>query len=211
MLKEFYADVIKSVRLSDKKHTIFLEGNLWGQQIDFLSDIIGENTAVSIHTYCPLNYTFNFVPCLSFPGKIEGETWNVKKVKRYLECFRKFSKKYKAVMYVGEFGINWRGGHFGELKWLESLLKAYDEFGFDYTYWTYKAVAGPAFPDGIYQYPGNNAYVRREGPVYGFENYIKLWKTEKNNIVDFWRTINYTLNKQIARTLKKHFNSHKGE
>jgi hypothetical protein len=84
-------------------------------------------------------------------------------------------------------------------------MKAYDKAGFDYTYWTYKAVAGATFPDGIYQYLGNNAYVRREGPVYGFENYIKLWKTEKNKIVDFWRTANYTPNRQIISVLKKHF------
>jgi len=205
LLKEFYAGVIRKIRGVDKEHTIFLEGNLWAQQIDFLKGLIGDNTTISIHTYCPLDYTFNFVPCLDFPGKISGEIWSENKIRRYLETYDKFGRANKIRLYVGEFGINWRGGRFGELKWLDGILNAYDDYGFDYSYWTYKAVAGSQFPDGIYQFAGNNAYVKREGPVYGFENYIRLWKKEKNRIVDFWRTGNYTPNRQLISVLKKHF------
>jgi hypothetical protein len=148
---------------------------------------------------------FNFVPCQYYPGRIDGELWNEKKIYRYLDAYRKFAMENKVKIYAGEFGINWRGGHFGELKMLDGILNAFDDYGFDYTYWTYKAVAGSAFPDGIYQYSGNNSYVRREGPVYGFENYIDLWASEKAKIKDFWKTMNFTANKQIISVLKKHF------
>jgi len=207
ILKEFYKSCIKGIRLSDKTHKIYLEGNIWGQQIDFLKNLIDENVSVSIHTYCPLNFTFNFVPCLHYPGKLDGELWNQIKIYRYLDSYHKFAKANKAEIYVGEFGVNWRGGHFGELKWLDGMLKAFDEYHFDYTYWTYKAIAGSAFPDGIYQYFGNNSFVKREGPVYGFENYINLWASDKNNIIKFWKTKNFTANKQIISVLKKHFSS----
>ncbi len=205
MINDLYIGIIKAIRAHDKEHTIFLEGNIWAQQIDFLSKLISENVTISIHTYCPLNFTFNFVPCLNFPGKIEGDLWNQQKLFRYLEPYRKFAEKYDVRLLVGEFGINWRGGHFGELKWLDGILKSFDKFGFDYTYWTYKAIANSAFPDGIYQYLGNNAYVRREGPVYGFENYVNLWKRENTKIVDFWKTDNFAPNKKLISVLKKHF------
>ena len=206
LLKELYSGIIKSIRIFDKAHTIYLEGNNWGQEIEFLADMLCDNVSVSIHTYSPLNFTFNFVPCLNFPGRIDGELWNERKLAGYLDRYRRFAAEHKTGLYVGEFGVNWRGGHFGELKWLDGILKHFDDFGFGYTYWTYKAVANSAFPDGIYQYAGNNSYVKREGPLYGFENYISTWKSEKNKIVDFWKTAGYTPNKQIIAVLKKHFN-----
>ena len=205
VVKDLYIDIINSIRTCDKEHAIFLEGNIWSQQIDFLSKLMDENVTVSIHTYCPLNFTFNFVPCLAYPGKIDGETWNTGKLYRYLYSYREFSRSNGVRPFVGEFGVNWRGGHFGELKWLDGILDAFDKFGFDYTYWTYKAVANSAFPDGIYQNFSNNAYIRREGPVYGFENYVDLWKKEKNKIVDFWNTKHFSANNQIISVLKKHF------
>ncbi|PJC47617.1 MAG: hypothetical protein CO035_06010, partial [Candidatus Omnitrophica bacterium CG_4_9_14_0_2_um_filter_42_8] len=45
-----------------------------------------------------------------------------------------------------------------------------------WAYWTYKAMANSAFPDGIYQYLGNPSWINRQGPVYGFENFYTLWK-----------------------------------
>ena len=37
-----------------------MEGDIWAQQIDFLKDLISDNIQISIHTYRPLDYTFNF-------------------------------------------------------------------------------------------------------------------------------------------------------
>ncbi|MCB4792044.1 MAG: glycoside hydrolase family 5 protein [Elusimicrobia bacterium] len=204
-LKNFYRDVIKRIRSVDSKHTIFLEGNIWAQQIDFLNDLIDDNISISIHTYCPLTYTFNFSPFLKFPGKIEGCTWDSKTIKKYLKPYYDYSKKNKVEIYVGEFGINWRSGYYGELDWLNSILKAFDEYGFGYTYWTYKAMANSVFPDGLFQHISDNKYVNRMGPVFGWENYPKFWKTEKKQLADFWRTKNFTPNAGIIKALSKHF------
>ncbi len=106
---------------------------------------------------------------------------------------------------MGEFGINWRGGFWGALNWLEDTLKVFDEFGFSYTYWTYKAVLGYVFPDGLYQHIQNSKYILREGPVYGWENYIINFQKEKNKIVDFWQTKNFAPNNAIISKLKEHF------
>ena len=205
ILVKFYRQAIKRVKAVDKKHLLFLEGNNWAQEVESLRDLLEENISISIHTYAPLEYTFNFTPFYKFPGIINGIRWDSRMAIDYLRRYAEFSAKNKVRIFVGEFGINWRGGFWGELEWLESILKAFREFGFDYTYWTYKAISQHAFPDGIYQYIQNNDYIKRQGELFGWENYLKAWKGEKGKIVEFWRTKNYTPNRQIISVLKKYF------
>jgi endoglucanase len=205
IVKGFYRQAIKSIRAIDKKHILFLEGDIWAQRIDYLKDLIAENIRISIHTYQPLDYVFNFRPFDRYPGSMDNANWDKDALYKYLEPYYSFSRDNKVEIYVGEFGINWRGGFFGEIEWLDQILNAFDEFGFSYTYWTYKAMAHHVFPDGIYQYIPDSKYVCREGPVYGWENYYEYWKKEKEDIINFWRTENFTPNSAIINTLKKHF------
>jgi hypothetical protein len=93
----------------------------------------------------------------------------------------------------------------GELAWLKAIISLFEEYGFDYTYWTYKAVAHHAFPDGIYQAIPNSKFVNRQGPMYGAETYARLWKKEKKELLDFWHTKNFTPNQLIIDTLKSFF------
>lgn len=205
LLTGFYKEAIRRIRENDKRHTIFVEGSLWAQRVDFLKELLGEGICVSIHTYQPLDFTFNFRPFCKFPGEINNEFWNKDKIRKYLEPYFLFSQENKTPVFVGEFGINWRGGFWGELAWLQNILEVYEEFGFSYTYWTYKAVAGSLFPDGLYQYVPNNKYITREGPLYGWENYIANFKKEKNKIADFWQTKNFTPNKALISKLEEFF------
>jgi len=204
-LKKFYKAAIKSIRGIDTRHLIFLEGNNYAQEIYFLEELIDEKVHISIHTYQPLSFVFNFTPFISFPGKIDGQFWDEEAISKYLEPIYKFSRKYKVKIFVGEFGVNWRGGLWGELGWLESILKTFDDFGFGYTYWTYKAIANNCFPDGLYQYIENNEYIKREGPDYGWENYLSRWGREKARIADFWLSENFSANAKLTSVLKKSF------
>ncbi|MDD4182616.1 MAG: cellulase family glycosylhydrolase [Candidatus Omnitrophica bacterium] len=205
LLAAFYKEAVKRIKTIDKKHTIFLEGSLWAQRIDFLKDLIEENVSISIHTYQPLDFTFNFEPFYKFPGKINNELWEKEKIRKYLEPYFLFSKNNKVPIFVGEFGVNWRGGFWGEINWLQDILETFEEFGFGYTYWTYKAVSGYVFPDGLYQYIQNSKYIMREGPIYGWENYITSFQKEKNKIADFWQTKNFIANDAIISKLKEFF------
>lgn len=202
IIADLYSEIIKAIRSVDKKHIIFLEGDIWAQRIDFLKDLIAENIQISIHTYQPLDYTFNFVPFYKYPGKICNVDWDKSRMQKYLEPYYNFSSKNNVKIYVGEFGINWRGGFFGEGIWLSDILKLFDEFGFGWSYWTYKAVAQFCFPDGLYQYIQNSKFIRREGPIYGWENYILYWKDYKNQIIEFWKTKNFVLNKTLLEILQ---------
>ena len=205
VLRDFYKGLIKTIRAVDKKHIIFLEGNLWAQDIGFLEPLAGDGISVSIHFYHPLNYTFNFIPFYKFPGKVDNDLWDKKMIYRSLEKYYQFSLRNKIRIFVGEFGINWRGGYFGEEDYLKAVLSVFKDFSFDYTYWTYKAIANCVFPDGIYQYISNSPYINREGPYYGWETYLKLWGRQKNDMIAFWRTANFTPNERIILLLKKYF------
>ncbi|MCF7887058.1 MAG: glycoside hydrolase family 5 protein [Candidatus Omnitrophica bacterium] len=205
LIKNYYKQAISAIKYNDKKNPIFLEGNCWAQQIDFLTDLISENVKISIHAYLPLSYTYDFIKGLSYPGKIEGQQWNKSTIYKYMKSYADFSKKNNVDILVGEFGINWRGGYWGEKKYLDDLLSVFDDYDFGYTYWTYKAIANPTFPDGLFQYRGNNNYVKREGPTYGWQNYTLYWKKEKSKIKNFWQTKNFTPNKELLAILKKHF------
>ncbi len=207
ILKNFYQKIIKHIRGVDKKTLIFLEGSRWAQQIEFLPDLLGAHIGVSIHAYMPLSYTCHYQPLYKYPGRIEDRDWDKRQIYKYMEPYYRFSCKHKTKMFVGEFGINWRGGNYGELKWLDDLLTILDNFSFDYTYWTYKAIAGHIYPDGIYQYLPNSQFVCRQGPVYGWETYLKYWKDEKDSIADFWQSKNYTPNRPVIELLRRHFNN----
>ncbi len=205
ILKKFYKKLIKHIRGVDKKNIIYLEGDIWAQRIDFLKDLIEDKISISIHYYKPLNYTFNFSPFYRFPGKIDNCFWDKKTIYKSLEGYHKFSIKNKVDVFVGEFGINWRGGFWGELSWLELVLQVFEEFGFSYTYWTYKAIANNVFPDGLYQYVSDCEYINRQGPVFGWETYLNLWKKNNKEISEFWKTSNYQPNKEIIGLLSEFF------
>ena len=205
LLKRFYKRCVKSIRASDKEHRIFLEGNTWAQDVDFLSDVVGDRIAVSVHMYRPLDFTFQFRRGMRYPGNIGGEDWNIDTVRRHLQCYRDFADKNDTTIFVGEFGVNYRANAYGELGWVEDMLKVFKEYGFSWTYWTYKAVSNGVFPDGILQYDDNPPWVRREGPVYGMESYCRLWKEKRTAIIESWRSEANHMNERLLAVLKKHF------
>lgn len=200
-LKKFYNQAIEAIRQVDKKHIIFLEGSLWAQNIDFLGEPIGENIAYSIHFYQPLDFSFNFRPDFSYPGRINGQYWNKKKIRSYLKHYYEKAKEWKVPIYVGEFGINYRRGCSGELEYLKNTLEIFEEFGFHWAYWTYKAVCNRIYPDGIYQYFENPPWVNRAGLIQGWETFSCLWKKKKKEIVSSWRTESFKKNKEITSPL----------
>jgi len=204
ILKRFYKKTIQAIRRSDKKNIIFLEGNRWGQEVEFLEDLLGENISLSIHTYQPLNFTFNFVRNFKYPGKIDNLHWGRDRLKKSLDSYNRFAQKNNTDIFVGEFGVNYRGGTFGEHKWLDDILSIFKQFEFGWTYWTYKATSNATFPDGIVQYLDNPPWVKREGPLYGLENIYEQWKANKKEILRSWHTDRHWVNKDIVNTLKRH-------
>ena len=202
ILRNFYIKTVKRIRNIDKNHIIFLEGNTWSQVLEHIGEPFADNLSYSIHFYHPLEFTFNFHKNLKYPGDILGGYWDINVIRKRLEGYYNYSRKWKVPIFVGEFGVNSRcSGCCGELEWVKDTLKCFKEFGFHWTYWTYKAVASGTFPDGIYQYLGNPQWVNRQGPVYGFENFYTLWKKNKKEIAESWKTADFTKHEQLFNLL----------
>lgn len=200
-LNAFYRDAIKAIRGVDKKHILFIEGNRWGQDISILDEFKDDNWAYSIHFYEPLEFTFNFVPLLHYPLKSAQGVWDKDVMRRRMENYYLFAKERQRPVHVGEFGVNARGGIFGEHTYVRDIVNVFKEFGFHWNYWTYKAVKHYMFPDGIFSYYPNPAWVNRAGPVSGWNRWKDLWPKHKKEMTASWRTEEFTLNEKILKAL----------
>ena len=204
-VKELYERVTKEIRDADKRHIIFLEGNFWAQRINFLGRPKDDNTAYSIHAYPPTNFTFNLARDLRYPARARDITLSKNMLNMLAAPYINFVEKNKVHLYAGEFGVNARGGHYGEIKWVDDILKVFTKHNLSWTYWTYKTIANSVYPDGIYRYLANPPWVKREGPVYGWENFASQWPKEKGRMIFSWRTENFTLNDKLYSVLKRYF------
>ena len=204
VVKDLYERATEVIRKVDARHIIFQEGNLWAQRLKFLGKPRDNNTAFSVHIYPPVEYVFNWDLDLKYPCKVAGVLWDRKRLESVVKECSLISERAGVPVYVGEFGVNWRGGHFGELDWAEDLASLFKKYGFHWTYWTYKTVANSEFPDGLFRYTKNPLWVNRKGPVTGWENFYTLWKKERGNIVDSWSTRNFALNTKLLSVLKRY-------
>ncbi|MCK5013610.1 MAG: glycoside hydrolase family 5 protein [Candidatus Omnitrophica bacterium] len=202
LLNRFYKKAIKRIRSVDENHILFIEGNKWATDVDCLEEYHDDNYVLSIHNYDPLDFVLNFVPHLSYPFKPSEGGWNEEMIRRNLSRYQKISQKREIPFFAGEFGVNARQGLFGEDRWLADILKCFNDFGFHWTYWTYKAIKGPLMPDGIYSYVENPPWVNRIGPLTGWDTYKQHWPAQQNAMIHSWHTDQFQANKEILKVLR---------
>jgi endoglucanase len=202
LLNRFYKKLIKRIRRVDQNHILFIEGNKWATDVDCLEAYDDDNYALSIHHYEPLPFTFNFTCHQTYPFSPAQGGWNKTTIRRGLSRYKKVSKKRDVPVFAGEFGVNVRGGYFGEDRWLADMIACFNEFGFHWTYWTYKAVKNHFFPDGIYSYMDNPPWVNRVGPLTGWDTYKKHWIKQKDEMIRSWHTEQFQPNNEIIKVLR---------
>ena len=199
VLNEFYREVIAAIRRCDKNHILFIEGKHWAQDISVLDDFPDDNWVYSIHFYEPMEFTFNLVPHLKYP--LTGP-WGRDAMRKRMEGYHAFAQAQKRPIHVGEFGVNYRAGLYHEHAYVRDLVKCFNDFGFHWNYWTYKAVKHYMFPDGILSYYPNPPWVNRAGPVSGWNRWRDLWPLHKKDMSASWRTGAFTLNEQVLKALQ---------
>jgi endoglucanase len=200
-LNRFYHELIPLIRSIDKNHILFIEGNRWSQDLVCLDEFNDDNYALSIHNYEPIQFTFNFTPCLHYPLTKQLK-WNRSVIRRHLESYRKISEKRRVPIFVGEFGVNYREGLYGEHLWVRDVIKAFNDYSFHWTYWTYKAVKNSTFPDGVLSYYDNPVWVNRAGPKMGWETYHLHWPQHRREMIDSWDSRNFKVNTKVIEVLK---------
>ena len=203
-INAWYNQVIAVIRSTGDKRLIFVEGNRWAQEMDFLRITDRYNVVYSIHFYQPLDHAFNFHPGQVYPGIINGERWNKAKLIQNLKRYVKLQKKLRIPFYVGEFGINLRCYHCShELKLLKDILSLFNRYGWHWTYWTYKAVSGGLFPNGIWQlHKEDHVWINRQGPETGWEMYPNRSRSVLLSIPGKLKTDNFVRHKKLAGLLR---------
>jgi len=199
LLNEFYRESIKAIRRSDKNHILFIEGKHWAQQIESLDDFEDDNWVYSIHFYEPIEFAFNLIQFMRYPAA----GFDKDSLRRRMEGYAQFAQKKQRPVHVGEFGVNYREGLYGEDMYLKDELKIFNDFGFHWNYWTYKAVKNHMFPDGIYGYYPNSPWVHRIGPKTGWNCWSECWPQYKEEMAASWRTQAFGINTRVAEELKK--------
>lgn len=202
LLNQFYRETIRRIRAVDQNHILFVEGSRWAQDLSCLDEIKDPNYALSVHTYEPLDFTFNFVPHLKYPLRNRKGGWDKRVSRRLLEGYRKEARRRGVPVYVGEFGVNFRNGLYGEDRWLKDMLECFQELDFHWTYWTYKAVKNAHFPDGVLSYYGNPPWVNRAGPLTGWQNYPACWPKYRKDMIRSWQTPQFRENSFIVERLR---------
>ncbi|MBI4309041.1 MAG: cellulase family glycosylhydrolase [Candidatus Omnitrophica bacterium] len=202
ILNEFYRETIKAVRRCDKNHILFVEGKHWAQDIAVLDDFPDDHWVYSIHFYEPMEFTFNLTPHLRYPLASQQGIWNKDVMHKRMEGYFKFAKAKQRPIHVGEFGVNYRGGLYGEHAYVKDLVKCFNDFGFHWNYWTYKAVKHYMFPDGLLSYYPNPPWVHRAGPVSGWDRWKDLWPKHQKDMAASWRTGAFTLNEPVLKALQ---------
>ncbi len=203
LLNRFYKDVIRAIRSADRRHILFIEGNRWAMDLDCLEEFNDSKLALSAHAYQPLDFTFNFVPGLRYPSGKGKSRSDKKLLRRWMEPYARIGRKRQRPVFIGEFGVNAREGLYGEDKWLADMLALFEEYGFHWTYWTYKAVKNSEFPDGILSYRANPPWVHRQGPETGWETFADLWPERAKAMASSWRTRHFVENPDVARVLRR--------
>lgn len=201
-MNRYYHQAIKAIRSVDREHMIFVEGNRWAQDLVCLDEFSDDNLVLGIHFYEPLEFTFNFVPGLTYPLGKGRQRWDGKVMRKRLEGYAKIAKKRGRPLWCGEFGVNARGGLFGEHLWLQDILAHFRALDIHWHYWTWKAVKNAMFPDGVNSYVPNDPWVNRPGPLTGWETYHLHWRKDQRRMAASWKTGAFEKNKQISQVLE---------
>jgi aryl-phospho-beta-D-glucosidase BglC (GH1 family) len=191
-----YARIISVIRKNRDDHILFIEPNMWAANFDGIKKPEDDNFAWSIHFYQPINFTFNWDPLLKCPGK--------KEIKNFLEPFRGIQNKHNVPIFVGEFGVASRCPECNaELKWVERTLSVFREFGWSWSYWTYKSVAGMLVPDGLYRI-FNHEMFRRDSATPGMENIYNILKRDEKKFYKTLDTGNFHLHKELHKIISRY-------
>jgi len=205
LLCEIYSQTIDLIRKNGDSHIIFLEGNRWAQDADVLDGLFSDNVALSIHFYEPTRFVFNFVPDAEYPGKTNGVQWNRARIGKFLKKYLKFG----VPVYVGEFGVAVRCPDCNrELGWVRDVLKIFKQFGFHWTYWTYKSVAMSRYPDGIYRNLDEYDIFGRGSENPGMGTVVQRMKEAPEKVYRELETSRFVLNRKLMRVLEQNLTHH---
>jgi endoglucanase len=150
-LNLLYKKLISAIRRYDKVHTIILSSPRLGTKsgddrdyvdgLEYLQPQKDDNLCYEIHMYFPMEFSHQNVweegPPVIYPGLLDGELWDVDKMKEHLKPAMEFKEKHQVPVYVGEFSCpRWTGASGNQ--YLMDLISVYEDYSFSWAYHAYR-------------------------------------------------------------------------
>jgi endoglucanase len=138
----------RAIRAVDPDRAIIVEPAAWGGPAG-LNDLVPlsvANVVYSVHMYIPHAFTHQGVhqsgPSYTYPGVIEGKTWNKGQLELALQPVIKFQKQYNVHIYIGEFSaIRWAPDR-SACRYLSDLIDIFEAHGWDWSYHAFREWSG---------------------------------------------------------------------
>lgn len=132
LLKNFYTEVLAAVRQNDKNHIVFLEGNNFAREFDFLDKPVDPQVAYSCHFY----------PSVIDPTVLDESTEKTRRAEIYQEAFRplvRIREKYHRPVWCGELGLEFNRENIRfQTQLIREMLDLCEQNNISWTLWAYK-------------------------------------------------------------------------
>lgn len=167
ILNKLYKEWTKAIREIDKKHIIFIEGNMYSTIFEGLDDPFDDNLVYSSH-----NYTIATRMARKYPGYVGDVYVDRNWMERTFLETNRWILEHGVPSWVGEFGARYYGtvnsptnADKARLLALRDQLEIFNKYEQHWTIWTYKDLGMM----GVIVANPNSEYVKRIKPILEIE------------------------------------------
>jgi aryl-phospho-beta-D-glucosidase BglC (GH1 family) len=135
-LNAVYKAAVRGIREVDKKHIVFIKGNMWKYPFADFDEPFDDNAVYSPHFYtgAPGN-------ARGYPGEIGLDIYDKNFLEGQMSVRDRYMAEHNVPCWIGEFGINSDESsplHSDRLRYLSDLLDIFNERGHSWSIWSYK-------------------------------------------------------------------------
>lgn len=138
---DLYRETLAAIRKHDKKHIVFLEGDLWASVIATLESIKDDNMVYSFHYYTP------WIPGAPsgyvYPGKKGDYSFGPAEMEKAVSYYAQYAKERNIPLICSEFGTwEWKRGG---VQWTKDMVSLFKKYNIHYLWWSYKTLFPSSF------------------------------------------------------------------
>lgn len=192
----------EAIRKVDRNHIIFLEGNSWGKNLNWINPPSDKNTALSIHFYEPGNYAVNGEG--NYPSVIDGQDFNKDALRMKLTQRISYAKKLNRPVWVGEFGAMTKAINY--LEYDKDMIDLLEEQSLNWNYWNYKNIQGKPDTQAVYYTTSDNKFLQIVSKMSGGKKFSSFSESELNLALESLKTSNFFVKQELKVLLINSFN-----
>lgn len=199
-LNKVYSDITKAIREVDNKHIIFLEGNLWAINLDWIHPPEDKNTAFSIHFYEPGFYATDGKG--TYPSIIKSKAFDKAALRKELVERIEYARKLNRPVWVGEFGAPSKCGNY--LLYVEDVINIFEEQNLSWSYYCYKNKKGISNTWELYYTSPENDFVRLARAIINGKSITAFSDTQLTIALESLKLSNFKAKLKLKKLLTKY-------